>query len=182
MMYRLVPVFLIISIQFTFAQINQPTEILIDSSYTKSAAKPFLLLSGSKVTVEADSIYLVNKPRLKFYEDLRSHLLNWDFDCEPTYKLFRETLKNNLILADQLNENFSDIDTLNARFMLETKSLLENNRVELSKAAENLLLANKNLDLVKEELNRIQFTAFWDKVIYALAGLGAGIIVGLSLN
>lgn len=175
-------IFLAIFTSIIFSQSSSPDILVIDSSYTKSPEKPILLLTGQIVNILADSLYLVNKPRLSFYEDLRDQLLNFNYDCEPTLELFKESMQQNSQLADQLYANSESAKSLNASLLSETKILLENNKLMLQTALTDLEKAQVNLNNAKNEISKIKTNTVLENILYGFAGIGIGILVGITID
>jgi len=165
----------------SYPQNNNDNIILIDSSYSNSFEKPLLILSGQLVNFQADSIYLVNKPRLTLYEDIRRTLMTLDLDCEHAISLYRESIEQNHLIADKLIMNSSNIQHLHRKTFTDTKLLLNRNKESLNKSIDNLESAQINLEKIKEEIDRIETNTFFDNLLYGLAGVGVGILVGISL-
>ena len=175
--------FLLVFINFVLlSQNNTSTISLVDSSYSTSMEKPLLILSGQTVNFEADSIYLVNKPRFILYEDIRDKLMTLDFDCEPTVKLYQESLRQNTLLADKLFQNSANTNKLNKKIFNDTQLLLDQNKSTLNQTINNLEAAKENLKLAHKELSKIKTTNFLENILYGVAGIGVGIIVGVSLK
>jgi len=156
--------------------------ITIPSSYSYSMEKPLLIHTGEFVKFEADSIYLVNKVRLAFYEELRNKLLTLDINCEPVIELYKSSLNQNTLLVDQLLENSESTNRLNRKFINEGQLLLKKQNETLDLTLTNLNSAKENLILAKEELSRMRSNNIFENILYTLAGIGIGVIIGISLN
>lgn len=181
-MKRFLIIFFAIFTSTVLSQSSRPDFLVIDSSYTASTEKPILLLSGQKINILADSLYLVNKPRLSFYEDLRDQLLNFNYDCEPTLELFKESMRQNSQLADQLYRNSESAKLLNTSLLSETKILLESNKAMLKNALTDLGKAQDNLDNAKDEISKIKTNTILENILYGFAGIGIGILVGITID
>ena len=154
----------------------------IPTSYSLSMGKPILISSGDLVKFEADSIYLVNKVRFAFYEELRSKLLTLDFDCEHAIDLYKSSLRQNSLIANQLIENSESTNQLNLNFINESQLLLNKHNKTLDLSLANLNSAKENLDLAKNELSKIRTNNLFMNILYTLAGIGVGVIIGISIN
>jgi hypothetical protein len=165
-----------------FSQFNTSSSFLIDSSYSTSIEKPVLVLSGQTVNFEADSIYLVNKPRFILYEDIRHKLMNLDFACEPSISLYKESLHQNILLADKLLDNSANTQKLNNEIFTETKLLLDQNKTTFKQTISNLEAAQNNLNLAHDELSNIRTSNFLENILYGTAGIGVGIVIGAILK
>ena len=174
-------IFLIYSSQL-IAQIQDSSHIVIPSSYSFSMESPKIMRAGQIIKFEADSIYLVNKARLSFYEELRIKLVTLDFDCEPTIELYKKSLNQNSLFAQQLLENSEITNRLNANIVFDSRLLLDKNNAALNLTLENLNSANENLELAKSELSKMRQNSFLGNFLYTLAGIGIGVIVGVSIN
>ena len=181
-MKRFLIIFFAIFTSIIYSQNSSPEFLVIDSSYTTSPEKPILLLTGQKVRILADSLYLVNKPRLSFYEDLRDQLLNLNYDCEPTLALFRESMLQNSKLADQLYRNSESEKSLNTSLLSETRILLEKNKNMIQNALTDLEEAQINLDNAKDEIFKIKTNTVLENILYGFAGIGIGILVGITID
>lgn len=165
-----------------FSQTKDSITSTIPSSYSFSMEKPLLINSGDLVKFEADSIYLVNKVRLAFYEELRNKLLTLDFNCEPAIELYKYSLIQNSLLADRLLENSESTNRLNLKYINESQLLLNKQNETLDLTLTNLNSAKNNLDLAKEELSKMRSNNILENILYSLAGIGVGVIIGISLN
>ncbi len=173
-------IFIILFYSNQFAQ--DSANFTIPSSYEYSMEKPILINSGDLVKFEADSIYLVNKVRLAFYEELRNKLLTLDFNCEPTFELYKSSLSQNTLLVNQLLENSESTNRLNTKFINESQLLLNKQNETLNLTLANLNSAKENLDLAKNELSKMRTNNILENILYTLAGIGVGILVGISIN
>ena len=174
-------VFMIVS-SLSFSQIQDSTILIIPSSYSLTMSKPMLIKVGSTVKFEADSIYLVNSSRLRFYEELRNTLTTLNFNCEPTIELYKSSLNQNALLVNQLMENSESTNLLNLKFINDSQLLLKKNNETLNLSLANLNSAKDNLDLAKSELKKMRTNNIWENILYSLAGIGVGIIIGISIN
>lgn len=165
-----------------FAQVKDSSIVIIPSSYSLSMETPMLVRVGQIIKFEADSIYIVNKTRFSFYEELRHKLLTLDFDCEPTIEFYKETLSKNTLLAQQLLDNSENTNKLNTKIANDVQLLLNRNNKAIELSLDNMNSAKENLNLAKDELSKMKTNNFLENVLYTLAGIGVGIIVGVSIN
>ena len=182
MMKKLLSILFVYISSQIFAQIQDSSIIVIPSSYSFSMESPKIIRAGQNIKFEADSIYLVNKVRLNFYEELRSKLVTLDFDCEPTIDLYKKSLNQNALLVQQLLENSELTNQLNANLVSDSQLLLDKNNEALNLSLDNLSSAKNNLTLAKDELSKMKRNNFLENVLYTLAGIGVGVIVGVSVN
>ena len=173
---------MVITVSELFGQIQDSSIMVIPSSYSLSMQRPKLVRSGQIIKFEADSIYLVNKSRESYYEELRNKLVTLDFDCEPAIELFKNSLSRNSILTHQLIENSENTNQLNTKLVHDTKQLLNRNNEALNLTLKNLTSANENLDLAKKELSKMRTFTLLENILYSLTGIGIGLIIGISLN
>ena len=181
-MRKLCFIFIVLIYSNLLSQIQDSTTYTIPSSYSRSMEKPIRINSGDLVFFEADSIYLVNKVRLAFYEELRNKLLTLDFDCEPAIELYKSSLSQNTLLVDQLLENSESTNRLNLDFINDSKLLLNKHNETLDLSLSNLNSAKENLDLAKSELSKMRTNSILENILYSLAGIGVGVIIGISIN
>lgn len=165
-----------------FAQVKDSSIVIIPSSYSLTMETPRLVRVGQTIKFEADSIYIVNKTRFSFYEELRHKLLTLNFDCEPAIEFYKETLSKNTLLAQQLLDNSVNTNMLNTKIVNDAQQLLNRNNTALKLSLENMNSAKENLNLAKNELSKIKRSNFLENVLYTLAGIGVGVIVGVSIN
>lgn len=174
-------VFMIVS-SLSFSQIQDSTILIIPSSYSLTMGKPMLIKVGSTVKFEADSIYLVNNSRLNFYEELRNNLLTLDFNCEATIELYKKSLIQNSLLTQQLLDNSEKTDLQNKMLMNDSNMLLNKQNETLNLTINNLNSTKEHLEIAKAEMSRIKRNNILENILYALAGIGVGVIIGISLN
>ena len=174
-------VFMIVS-SLSFSQIQDSTILIIPSSYSLTMSKPMFIKVGSTVKFEADSIYLVNSSRLRFYEELRNTLTTLNFNCEPTIELYKKSLIQNSLLTQQLLDNSEKTTLENIKLINDSNMLLNKQDETLNLTINNLNSTKEHLELAKAEMSRIKRNNIWENILYSLAGIGVGILVGISIN
>lgn len=170
-MKKTLTILLILSYKLIFSQ-----SLVISKQYQFSLEKPILVKAGNTVLFQADSIYLINSGRLKFYEDLRK-LLNKDLDCSNIINTYENSIINNNNILNELLAN-----------SLNSKKIIEETLLETSKSLTVLNQKLKENDIVlfktKEELKQLKKQLKKDKIkrtfsfgTIGIIGIATGILI-----
>jgi len=94
---------------------------------------------------------------------------------------YAETLGRNIELERQLKTNFSTSDSLDLEVYQKTQTTLANTQKALDTTINRLEKATDNLSQIKKNTNRQRRKSAFEKILFAVGGVGIGVLVGVSL-
>ena len=182
-MKRLIFIFMSFAIAAPlFSQIRGDT-IQVPESYDKSMAKPIIAKTGAIIFNNSDSLYLVNKIRFNYYEELRTILNDSvDFAIDDIILKYEKSLKESDHQYDLLNKNCNEQSELYRRHIAEVKSSIALTSQTLQLTQESLTNANRSLKEANDLLGKARARHIWQKISIAGGGIGIGILLGLLVN
>ena len=175
-------ILLFIGLANTYGQIQlQRTPIRIPASYAAEQGPPKTVIKDSLYIFETNDIYLVSK---NSFETLRSFYEKVSSQNDMTAALlenYTKTLKENTILQNKLETNFRIKDSLIKRsFNISQNSLLNTQR-ELDITLKNLERASNNIGVSEKRIKEQRRKNFFEKFLIGIAGIGTGILIGITL-
>jgi len=149
----------------------------IPSIYQYSTEKPILIKRDSRIYFNADSIWLINPGRYKFYEDLRQ-LLNYDIGCRDIIAAYQNSIEKNGLIINELLINSKESEKLSQKMLLASNQALNYSFTQLAK---NDILLNS----MKKDLSDLQNTVKKNKrktiVNYFIIGI-SGTLTGILIS
>ena len=149
--------------------------------FSESFASPLLFLSGANLNVQADSIYVMNAPRYRFYRDLHEAYLqkNTIALSDLVLKRYEASLIERDSFFTLLFVNNWETELRMTNMESEWRSL--QNNLQQTLTASEILLKNSNQRLISttQTLKKSNRKTKLEKIIIGSAGIGIGALVGL---
>jgi len=175
----LLPIF---SFFFSFGQdIDSSKVIEIPKSYADLQGEPFIVKQDSLYIFRTPDVYLVNKKSFLAIKNVYLSTLNQDRMTKELIEKYAETLGKNIELERQLKTNFSTSDSLDLEVYQKTQTTLANTQKALDTTINRLEKATDNLSQIKKNTNRQRRKSAFEKILFAVGGVGIGVLVGVSL-
>jgi len=94
---------------------------------------------------------------------------------------YTQTLRRNIDLEKRLNINFTKSDSLDQIVYQKTQITLNHTQKALDYTINSLDKASNSLELVEKASKRQRRKNVFEKILICIAGVGAGVLVGISL-
>jgi len=160
-----------------------------DSLKVKEIPASYANHTGRAQNVKKDSLYIFRTSDIylvpgrsfialeKIYKDAKNQ-------NEMTSRLldnYTKTLKRNIQLENQLKINFKEGDSLDKIVYEKTQATLTNTQRALDYTINSLEKATNSLEIVEKNTKRQRAKSTFEKILFALGGVGIGVLVGVSL-
>ncbi len=175
-------VLLICSVSFSFGQdIDGQKIIEIPESYEDRKGEPFTVKKDSLYVFRTPDIFLVNKKSFLAIKDVYLSTLEQDKMTQSLIEKYSETLSRNIELERQLNINFKTSDSLDLEVYKRMQTTLSNTERALDFTLNSLEKASNSLEIVEKNAKRQRRKSAFEKILFAIGGVGIGVLVGVSL-
>ena len=149
--------------------------------FSESFASPLLFLHGANLEVQADSVFVMNAPRYRFYRDLHEAYLQKN--TLALSELVLQRYETSLIERDSfftlLFVNNWETELRMTNMESEWRSLQKNLQQTLT-VSENLLKnSNQHLSSTTKTVKKSNRKSRFEKILIGSAGIGIGALVGL---
>ncbi|WP_010520578.1 hypothetical protein [Aquimarina agarivorans] len=172
----------ILSFTKAFSQNKDTSHIIeIPLSYTDHVGEPIKTKKDSLYLFKTSDVYLVNEKSFLAIKNVYQSTIDKDKMTKEIVEKYTKTLRKNIDLERQLKTNFSESDSLDAIVYKRTQQTLTNTQKALDYTVNSLDNASKSLALVEKANKRQRRKTFFEKILIAIAGIGGGILVGVSL-
>jgi hypothetical protein len=149
--------------------------------FTESFASPLLFLHGSNLNVQADSVFVMNAPRYRFYRDLHETYLQKN--TIALSELVLDRYEASLIERDSfftlLFVNNWETELRMTKMENEWRSLQKNLQQTLTTSEILLKSSNQRLVSTTQTLKKSNRKSKLEKILIGSAGIGIGALVGL---
>ncbi len=175
--------FLLIAVSYTsFSQTKDSLNIItIPSSYANHIGEPLTVKKDSLYLFKTPEVYLVNKKSFLAIKNVYESTVNKDQMTQELVKRYAQALRKNIDLERRLKINFSESDSLDRAVYERTQLTLANTQKALDLTLNSLEKANKSLEIAEKATKRERRKRLFEKILIGAAGIGAGILVGVSL-
>ncbi len=172
----------ILTASFSYGQdIDSIQVIEIPESYANRQGEPFIVKRDSLYIFRTPDIYLVNKKSFLAIKNVYLSTLEQDKMTKSLIEKYSETLSRNIELERQLKINFKASDSLDLEVYKRTQATLSNTQRALDYTINSLDKATTSLELVEKNTKRQRRKSAFEKILYAIGGVGIGVLVGVSL-
>ncbi len=172
----------ILFVSFSYGQeIDLSSVIEIPSAYADQIGDPLIVKKDSLYVFRTPDVYLVNK---KYYLTLIkiSEIAGTNDDVTQTLiENYKKTLRRNIDLESKLENNFNQTDSFDKIMYEKTLSTINDTQKSLDSTINRLEKATSNLDVIKENTRKQRRKSAFEKILFALGGVGIGVLVGVSL-
>lgn len=181
-MKNLVLFILLLSVSFTYCQdIDSLKVIEIPESYANRQGEPYTVKQDSLYIFRTPDVYLVNKKSFLAIKNVYLSTLDQDKMTKDLIEKYTQTLGRNIELERRLKINFKASDSLDLEVYKRTQATLSNTQRALDFTINSLEKANNSLELIEKNTKRQRRKSAFEKVLFALGGVGIGVLVGVSL-
>ncbi len=184
----LLPLFFLVSLSKMTAQINP---IVVPKSYENTIDTVKQFFKGDVVSIEPDSVYLLNQMQLSHYRLLLKFKVAVNQDNANIERIFNElvdSVTRNLAKLDDLNKkmkiNADSTSAIGQRLAgvvyqnaLRADSTLALANIKLTNAQNRLDSADAHLVLANKFIAKERKERWWRSVKWAAIGVGVGILI-----
>ncbi|NHN24086.1 hypothetical protein FIA58_000220 [Flavobacterium jejuense] len=181
-MRKIAIAFLLGTVSITFGQEMDTLKIIeIPESYANRIGEPFIVKQDSLYLFRTADVYLVNKKSFLAIKNVYQSTINQDKMTKDLIEKYTETLSRNIDLERRLEINFTQTDSLDQIVYEKTQATLNNTQKALDYTVKSLESATTSLELVEKATKRERRKTVFEKVLIGVAGVGVGILIGISL-
>jgi len=166
----------------TYCQdIDTSNLVKIPQSYDNHDGQPRIAHKDSIYQFLAPDVHLVNAKTFIAMKKVFLSTLKKDKMTEDLIEKYSETLSKNIELERKLKINFKSLDSLDLETYNRTQSTLSNTQKALDYTLQSLEKANTSLELIEKNTKRQRRKSAFEKILFAIGGVGVGVLVGVSL-
>lgn len=181
-MKKILVLFTILCVGKLFSQVPQKTTpIEVPATYANHLGEPISVKKDSLYVFRTADVFLVNKKSFLAIKNVYQSTVNTNEMTEQLIEKYTETLHKNIDLERKLNTNFAATDSLDLQVYQKMKTTLANTEKALEYTVNSLEKATNSLELVEKASKQQRKKTFFEKLLIGMAGVGAGILVGVSL-
>ncbi|GAA4273783.1 hypothetical protein U6A24_02400 [Aquimarina gracilis] len=174
--------FLTFIISYTYSQDLDSLKIIeIPASFADYEGEAPTVKKDSLYIFRTPDIYLINKKSFSAIREVYLSTLNQDKMTKDLIEKYTKTLSRNIDLERKLKINFKASDSLDLEIYKRTQATLSNTQRALDYTINSLEKANNSLELIEKNTKRQRRKSAFEKVLFALGGVGIGVLVGVSL-
>ncbi len=173
---------LIFLVSFSYAQDQDlPKVIEIPESYADRQGPPFKVKEDSLYVFRTPHVYLINEKAFTAFKNIYEATRNQDEMTNSLIEKYTQTLSRNIDLERKLKINFKETDSLDLQVYQRTQATLSNTQRALDYTINSLDKATTSLELVEKSTKRERRKSAFEKILFAIGGVGIGVLVGVSL-
>ena len=173
---------LFITVSITFGQEKNALKVIeIPNSYADYVGEAFQVKKDSLYVFRTPDVYLVNKKSFLAIKSVYQSTIDQDKMTKDLIEKYTTTLRRNMDLERRLEINFTQTDSLDQIVYEKTQTTLTNTQKALDYTVKSLESATNSLELVEKATKRERRKTVFEKVLFGLAGIGVGVLVGISL-
>jgi len=181
-MKKLAIALLLGTVSIIFGQEMDALKVIeVPESYANRIGEPFSVKKDSLYVFRTSDVYLVNKKSFLAIKNVYQSTINQDNMTKDIIEKYTETLRRNIDLERRLEINFTQSDSLDQIVYLKTQATLNNTQKALDYTLNSLEKATHSLDLVEKATKRERRKTVFEKVLIGVAGVGLGVLIGISL-
>lgn len=162
-------------------EIDSLKVIEISQSYANRTGEPFTVKKDSLYVFRTPDIYLVNKKSFLAIKNVYQSTIDKDKMTKDIIEKYTQTLRRNIDLERRLTINFTESDSLDLVVYQKTQVTLNHTQKALDYTLNSLEKATKSFELVEKATKRERRKTIFEKTLIGLAGIGIGVLVGVSL-
>ncbi len=161
---------------------SQESPAIIPASYALSFDQPLMFGKGSLLKIECDSLFVLNHVSFSYFKSLREVLADHSAGCSVLVELYKNSVKENMALAEKLMINSRETDKLNMQQYVLTKDYLNSAQKSLDESIIKLENAGRLIDKSNRQVTRLKHRNTMEKILFGIGGLGLGIFTGIVLK
>ncbi len=173
--------FLILNSNAFSQQIDTLKIIEIPKSYANRVGEPLSVKKDSLYIFRTPEVFLVNKKSFLAIKNVYQSTIDQDKMTKELIERYTKTLRRNIDLERRLKINFTKTDSLDLIVYEKTQATLDNTQRALDYTISSLDKATNSLELVEKASKRQRRKSLFQKILIGAAGIGAGILIGVSL-
>ncbi len=174
--------FLMFLASFSYCQETDSLKIIeIPASYANYEGPATTVKKDSLYVFRTSQIYLVNEKSFSALRRIYENAKDTDKMTNRLLEDYSKTLKRNFELEDKLKINFAASDSLDRIIYEKTQATLKNTQKALDYTINSLEKATNSLDIVEKNNKRERRKSTFEKILFAIGGVGIGVLVGVSL-
>ncbi|MGQ1911243.1 hypothetical protein ACT3CE_15835 [Marinifilum sp. RC60d5] len=175
--------FCLVVLSFTAKAQLQSKITLLPNRYSSSYEKPLLFTAGDTLLVQTDTIYVINKIRYQFYQNLHKNIFNDSFmDCESTIETLKKQLEASNLAYDQLYANCDQTGKAARESIATSIQSLSSIESKLTHTESKLTQSISKLDTTHELMKQIKKDKKKDKLLFGIGGITIGILCGILVG
>ncbi len=181
-MKKIAIIFLLFTVSISFGQDLDSLKVIeIPKSYADRIGEPFQVKEDSLYRFRTSDIYLVNVKSFTALKKVYLSTLDQDKMTKDLIEKYTQTLRKNIDLEKKLKINFQASDSLDLEVYKRTQTTLANTQRALDYTINSLEKASNSLEIVEKNAKRQRRKSAFEKFLFALGGVGIGVLVGVSL-
>jgi hypothetical protein len=173
----------LLSVLTLSGQTSFSTQDTIRADYAWSQQSPTLYTQGTELYIETDSIYAVNAPRYRFYQEMHEAYLQKN--ATQLSEIILRHYENSLVQRDSIVtllfinnwETELRVDEISREWRTLQTELMHT----LHTSQSLLNSSNRQLELTTETLKKSNRKKRFGKIVIATAGAGIGVLLGRFL-
>ena len=167
--------------KFFCQEIDSLQLIEIPESYANRSGEPLTVKKDSLYLFRTPDIYLVNKKSFLAIKNVYQSTIDQDRMTKELVEKYTQILHRNIDLERRLHINFTKNDSLDQVLYNKMQSTLSTTQKALDHTVNSLENASNSLAIVEKANRRQRRKTVLEKMLIGVAGIGAGILVGVSL-
>lgn len=155
---------------------------VIPADFSVSTGKPLLFAKNSILRIEADSVYVMNPIRYKFYRDLHQSIFSTDSlsdACRQVIKSYEQSLTESQKMFDALLENYDKAHNISIELVDRTQASLVQTEKTLELTQIALRNASFSLDQANKSIKQKKWNSIAKKLLVGAGGVGVGVLIGV---
>ncbi|MEP5340720.1 MAG: hypothetical protein ABJL44_13330 [Algibacter sp.] len=181
-MQKLVFTLFILTVSTTFCQETDALKVIeISESYANRIGEAFIVKKDSLYVFRTPDIYLVNKKSFLAIKNVYQSTIDQDKMTKGIIEKYTQTLRRNIDLERRLTINFTESDSLTKIVYKKNQTILNHMQKTLDYTINRLEKATNSLVFIEKENKRQRKKTVFEKILIGIAGVGAGVLVGVSL-
>lgn len=167
-----------------YTQTDTSNVTVLSDTFCFSNQKPLLFTAKSKIFIDCDTVYVLNKHTMALYKTVSKALqqrtgLN---TCTLVVSNLENRLDEQNKAFHKLYQNYIKLDSVSQQTIKDTKTSLVQVNNTLVKAQTDIVVVDKKMDDLKTTINKQRRQSFFDKIIYGTGGIAVGILAGLLIT
>jgi len=155
--------------------------IKIPESYADHSGEPLVVKKDSLYLFKTPDIFLVNKKSFLAIKNVYQSTIDQDRMTKELVEKYTQTLHRNMDLERRLDFNFAKTDSLDLLVYQKIQATLGHTQKALEYTINSLDKATTSLELVEKATKRQRRKTVFEKILIGVAGVGAGVLLGISL-
>ncbi len=166
---------------FTLVALDSLKAYEIPESYANRRGIPYLAKKNVPYIFRTPDVYFINISSYDLMKNTFKEMKRKDSIYKEIDKNYTATLERNERLESQLKSNFAKTDSIDQIIYQKTQTTLIHTQKALDYTINSLEKATNSLEIVEKKTKRQRAKSAFEKILFAIGGVGIGVIVGVSL-